>query len=65
MTVCELFCFILLTQNGVYILKFVRITGTHEVCKWFIRDVVQSFVKAFFALKMSSISTTVNITQYF
>jgi len=47
---------------GVYILKFVRITETREVCKWFIRDVVQSFAKAFFALKMSSISITVSIT---
>lgn len=61
MTVCELFCFILLIQNGVYILKFVRITGTCEVCKWFIHDVVQTFAKTFFALKMSSISSTVSI----
>jgi hypothetical protein len=64
MTVCELFCFILLIQNEVYILNFVRITGTHEVCKWFIRDVAKSFAKAFFALKMSPIFTTVSITQF-
>jgi hypothetical protein len=37
----------------VYILKFVKIIGTREVFKWFIRDVVQSFVKAFFALRGS------------
>ena len=65
MTVCELFCFILLIPNGMYVLKFVRITGTHEVCKRFICDVAQSFAKVFFSLKMSSISTTVSSTWYF
>jgi hypothetical protein len=62
MTVCELVCFILLIQNGMFILKFVRITGTQEVCKWFIRDVAQIFAKAFFTLKMPSISATVSST---